>query len=217
MDKIISKEVEGSLGFWVVRHGETEENTRGIIQGQGVGVMSRHGLWQVARAAERLYRVDFSAIYSSDLPRAMESARIIQAAGHSQSPIHSAWALREWHLGVLEGLTREECEARFPEVWRAVCTPGENAAVPGGETRQALGKRVNDFLDELVARHHPGEKILLVTHGGVLRMMLRRIVGELQNGNSDGLIANAAISRFNYYPANRSWQLVAWNHTDHLE
>ena len=89
--------------------------------------------------------------------------------------------------------------------------------MPGGETRQALGKRVTDCLDDLVARHHPGEKILLVTHGGVLRMMLRRIVGELQNGNSDGLIANASISRFNYYPANRSWQLVAWNHTDHLE
>ena len=217
MDIIASQEYADSLSVWVVRHGETEENCRGVIQGQGTGVLSRQGLWQMARTAEHLYRVKFSAIYSSDLPRAMESAQIIQAAGHSECEIQSAWALREWHLGVLEGLTRDECQARYPKVWQDVCTPGVNAVVPGGETRQALGKRVNDFLDELAAKHQPGEKILLVTHGGAIRMMLRRVVGELLDGNRDGAIANASVSRFHYYPASRAWQLMAWNNIDHLE
>ena len=63
----------------MVRHGETEQNLRGIIQGQGTGILTSRGMRQMALAAERLYRVDFTAIYASDLPRAMESAQVIQA------------------------------------------------------------------------------------------------------------------------------------------
>ncbi|MBO4618482.1 MAG: histidine phosphatase family protein [Victivallales bacterium] len=205
------------IEFWAVRHGETEENRRGIIQGQGVGTLSSYGLRQMALAAECLYRVDFNAIYSSDLSRAMESALIIQAAGHAKCEIQSNWSLREWHLGVLEGLTRDECAARYPEVWEAVCTPSVNAEVPGGESRLALYGRVHDFLGKMVAKHQPGERILLVTHGGVMRMLLRMIVGELRPGNSDGAVANGSIARFNYCPATQSWQLIAWNSTEHLE
>ena len=204
------------LEFWVVRHGETEENLRGIIQGQGTGTLTKQGLRQMALAAEKLYRVNFNAIYASDLSRAMESAQIIQAAGHAGCEIQSNCALREWHLGVLAGLTRNECAMRYPEVWQAVCTSGVNAEVPNGESRLALYGRVHDFLEELVTKHQPGDRILLVTHGGVLRMMLRMVVGDLREGNSDGAVANGSISRFNYSLETHSWQLVAWNNTEHL-
>ena len=210
-------EEQKKIEFWAVRHGETEENRLGIIQGQGVGTLSSCGLRQMALAAERLYRVDFNAIYASDLSRAMESALIIQAAGHAKCEIQSSWSLREWHLGVLEGLTREECAVRYPEVWEAVCTPSVNAEVPDGESRLALYGRIRDFLYELVAKHQAGDRILLVTHGGVMRMLLRLVVGELRTGNSDGAVANGSIARFNYYPATQSWQLIAWNSAEHLE
>ena len=209
-------ENQNQIEFFVVRHGETEQNLRGIIQGQGTGILTSRGMRQMALAAERLYRVDFTAIYASDLPRAMESAQVIQAAGHANCEIQPAWALREWHLGVLEGLARTECAARYPEVWQAVCVPGVNAEIPNGETRQALCKRVQDFLQELVARHQGGDRILLVTHGGPIRMMLRLVVGDLRTGNCDGKVDNGSISRFSYLPDTRAWQLVAWNNTEHL-
>ncbi|MBQ4479468.1 MAG: histidine phosphatase family protein [Victivallales bacterium] len=205
------------IEFWAVRHGETAENERNVIQGQGTGTMTKHGMRQMMLAAEKLYRVPFDAIYSSDLPRALESAQIIQAAGHRKLEIHPLEGLREWHLGVLEGLTREECLQRYPEVWQGVCQSSVNVLIPGGESRLELLKRVHDCLEELVACHpDTGRRILLVTHGGPLRMILRMIVGELRDGNHDGAIDNGSISRFNYYPATKSWQLVAWNNTEHL-
>ena len=204
------------IEFWAVRHGLTEENDRNVIQGQGTGIMTKQGMRQMMLAAEKLYRVPFDEIYSSDLPRAWESAQIIQAAGHRQVKIQPLKGLREWHLGVLEGLTREECSRRYPEVWQGVCQSSVNVLIPEGESRAALFRRVQDCLEELVARQSAGRRILLVTHGGPLRMILRMVVGELSNGNHDGAIDNGSISRFNYYPATRSWQLITWNNTEHL-
>ena len=203
------------IEFWAVRHGSTEENEHNVIQGQGTGTMTKQGMRQMMLAAEKLYGVPFDEIYSSDLPRALESAQIIQAAGHRRAEIHPLRGLREWHLGVLEGLTREECSERYPEVWKGVCQSSVDVVVPEGESRSALFKRVHDCLKELVARP-TGRRILLVTHGGPLRMILRMIVGELGGGNQDGAIDNGSISRFNYYPATSAWQLVAWNNTEHL-
>ena len=205
-----------AIEFWAVRHGETEENLRGIIQGQGTGTMTTLGLRQMALAAEHLYRIDFTAIYASDLPRAMESAQIIQAAGHAKCEIQPCWMLREWHLGVLEGLTRVECAERYPEVWQGVCTSTTNVEIPQGESRQAMHKRVCDCLAELAAKHHPGDRILLVTHGGPLRTMLWLLVGEPRENNCSGVVDNGSITRFRYYPDTQSWQLVTWNNTEHL-
>ncbi len=209
-------EKQERIEFFAVRHGETEENLRGVIQGQGVGTMTAWGMRQMALAAERLYRIGFTAIYASDLQRTMESAQIIQAAGHDKVEIQPTWALREWHLGVLEGLTREECAERYPEVWQAVCSSAANVEIPQGESRQAMHKRVCDCLTELAAKHHPGERILLVTHGGPLRMMLRMLVGEPHGNTCYGAVDNGSISRFNYYPALQAWQLISWNNTEHL-
>ncbi|MBR6471028.1 MAG: histidine phosphatase family protein [Victivallales bacterium] len=205
------------IEFWGVRHGETEENLRGVIQGQGRGVMAKTGLRQMMLAAERLYLVPFDAIYASDLPRAMESARIIQAAGHENVEIQPLAGLREWHLGVLEGLARGECAERYPEIWQEVCQSSANVEIPNGESRSALFKRVQDCLGELVTRHQAGQRVLLVTHGGPLRMILRMIVGELRRGNSDGVVENGAICRFQYHLATQGWQLVSWNSTAHVE
>lgn len=205
------------IEFWGVRHGQTEENLRGVIQGQGTGVMTMTGLRQMMLAGEKLYRVPFDAIYASDLPRAMESAWIIQAAGHEKLDVQPLRELREWHLGVLEGLTREECAERYPEVWDGVCQASTNVEIPEGESRPSLFKRIHDCLAALVAKHQPGQRILLVTHGGPLRMILRMIVGGLHGENCDGAVANGAICRFRYHVAKQSWQLISWNITEHME
>ena len=97
----------------LLRHGETEWNSAGRLQGHLDSALSPEGLRQADLLAARLSSVSFHALYSSDLGRALETARrIATRTGHS---ILQDWRLRERGLGVFEGLTRDEARvARKP-------------------------------------------------------------------------------------------------------
>src|SRR5215217_8566820 len=94
----------------LLRHGETEWNALGLLQGHRDSPLSAEGLRQADALAARLATVSFSALYSSDLGRALQTAgRIAARTGHQ---VHADARLRERGLGVLEGLTREEANQR---------------------------------------------------------------------------------------------------------
>ena len=99
----------------VVRHGETQWNADGRIQGHRGEGLNAHGREQARAVAERLAGEDFDALISSDLERAMETARAISAlTGH---PIRPDRRLREWNLGVLSGLLRADADERYPQAF----------------------------------------------------------------------------------------------------
>jgi probable phosphoglycerate mutase len=148
----------------LARHGETDWNREGRFQGWADPPLNEAGRAQAEALADRLREIPFDAVYSSDLRRAHETAAIV-AAPH-RVPVVSDPGLREIDVGSWSGLTRAEIEARFP-----------GAEHHDGETRKHHLERVLATVDR-IARAHPGERILIVSHGGSLRALRRHCAGE---------------------------------------
>ena len=103
--------------LYLVRHGETEWNVEGRIQGHTDVELSDWGRQQAQAMAQRLSGVPFDVAYTSDLSRSRETAQII--LGQRDTSLHSTDRIREFHKGVFEGLTVHEYMRRYPDLYRA--------------------------------------------------------------------------------------------------
>ena len=199
--------------FLAVRHGETDENLSGILQGQFDTKLNDLGLRQAKCVAERLRNEKFDRIFSSDLSRALVTAEAI-AKYHPDVPIVTLRVLREWDLGVLQGGKWSDLKLRYPDVAAAIDAGDDQMKIPGGESRADLRQRIADCLDELADRYE-GQRLLLVSHGGSIRAMFRHVVGPtLSDYRRSPLCGNTGVSSFRRVDG--FWQLVSWNDTSHL-
>jgi probable phosphoglycerate mutase len=156
----------------LARHGETDWNRVGRWQGHADPPLNDAGRSQAGELAERLAGDGIAAIYSSDLARASETARVVAdrlGLGVVEDP-----RLREIDVGSWSGLTRAEVEQRFPEGY-ARWLGGEIGH--DGETREQLTSRVVAAV-ETIAAEHPDRTILVVTHGGTIRALRRHADGD---------------------------------------
>jgi broad specificity phosphatase PhoE len=161
----------------LVRHGQTEYNREGRWQGVGSDVsLNDEGRAEAARVAEALAgRFDgtVAALYTSDLARARETARII-GTRLGLSPVDEP-ALRELSHGRWEGLTQAEVEARWPEEHAEYQAHPYDVRRGGGESYRDLEARLWPGLERLAAGHR-GERIVCVSHGGPIRLALSKIL-----------------------------------------
>jgi len=162
------------LHLMLVRHGETEWNAQRRYQGQSDVPLSELGKRQAQRIAERLDGQKIDAVYSSDLKRAWETTQaIVKKSGMT---ILSEPRLRELGFGVLEGMTFEEGQAKYPEMIAAWLDNFQNNP-EGGEPIDVFHERLVSLLGDLKEKHAE-QVVLLVAHGGPLSEILR-IVLEL--------------------------------------
>ena len=177
----------------LVRHGETDWNREGRWQGGSDTSLNELGREQArALAAELDGGID--AIYSSDLARARETAEIIAAKVGRNVRLDPR--LRERGFGAWEGLTRSEIEQRFGDAldrWRAGDGPGADDA----ESFEEFFERVNDFVEEVV-QAHPGEQVLVVSHGGSIRAIHAAAAGldYVRDHRLIPSVANCAVARY---------------------
>lgn len=204
------------LEIVIARHGETTHNEMGILQGQFDSELNELGRRQAAAAGAAMKGECFQACYASDLMRAMETANIILDRAEQKITVTPEPALREWHLGVLENRPHRELVLEFPELMASFKREGGDVIVPGGESKMEFAVRIHQYLQRVAQIHKPGEKILLVTHGGVLQMLFRSVVGLVNNENLKPLVSNASVSKIRYFHHLKSFQLVTWNDTSHL-
>lgn len=155
--------------FTLVRHGETEWNAQGILQGHGDPPLNELGRAQAARVAARLQALPFDAVVSSDLCRAMQTAEIIVAT-RGGGEILAEPRLRERALGRFEGMTLAQVRAAWPEDF-ALWARDTSSAPPGGERLDEMAKRVLACLQELAERHRGG-RLLVVAHGGPIKSVV---------------------------------------------
>lgn len=149
--------------FALVRHGETDWNRQRRIQGSTDIPLNATGRDQARRAGRVLAGRAWSRIVASPLSRAAETATLIAQEARLGDPEFDA-AFVERHYGEAEGLTGAELDAHFPE----------GVEVPGRETREAVAERVLAGLHRLAAEH-PGESVIVVAHGGVIRSVLESV------------------------------------------
>jgi broad specificity phosphatase PhoE len=148
----------------LARHGESDWNRTRRWQGHADRPLTALGRRQARELAERLANTELDAVYSSDLQRARETAEIV-ASGRGLA-VHELPALREVDVGSWSGLTRDEAAERFPDAYKRWEEGGEGW--DDGETYEQLGDRIIGAVKRIAA-DHPGERVLVVTHGGSIR------------------------------------------------
>lgn len=193
--------------LWLIRHGETDWNAQGRIQGAADVPLNARGLRQAALLGERLAGQAFDAVYASDLARARATAETaLPGADVRLDP-----RLRELAYGVLEGKTWSDMsdeEAAIAAHWHE---DPYARRVPGGESYADLTERVEAFRAALPARG----RIAAFSHGGTIRSALYAVVGRPNGAAWRVAIGNTAITRLRF--DERGVTVVSVNDEAHLE
>lgn len=190
--------------IYIVRHGESESNAKGLLAGHLDSRLTEKGKMQAGELAEKLKRIHFDAVYSSDLIRAKQTAEIIVA--ERKLAVQASELIRERGFGVHEGRSREEysriMKSFYDELNKLSEEGRKQAKFPDGiESDDSIVARIVTFLRE-VAIANPNKTVLVVAHGAILRNFLIHIgfakrnelpiVGFMENGafmkiESDGI------------------------------
>lgn len=159
--------------LWLVRHGQTDWNLQGRYQGQTDPPLNATGVQQAELAAQMLCGRKYAALYSSDLQRARATAEIIGRQLGLEVIVDQR--LREVNLGAWEGMLVDDIQAQYPEEWEARQRDRLRFRVPGGgESVMDVAERMWPAVDDLACRH-PGQDIILVSHGLALATILCRV------------------------------------------
>jgi probable phosphoglycerate mutase len=195
-----------------IRHGETEWNRESRFQGHLNSVLNETGRAQAQALGERLVAERFDLLLSSDLGRALQTAgAIAMRTGHE---VVVEPRLRERRMGIFQGLTPAEVEARYPEDFARFKSRDPDYVIPGGESmRQLFERSVACFTD--LAERHAGLTLAAVTHGGVLAMLYRRAMQMPLDAPRNFHLHNTGVNRFRHRRG--AWQLQSWGDIAHLE
>ena len=173
--------------LYLMRHGATDWNTKGRVQGWKDTALNELGLKQVRIATEALRNENIQAIYSSDLKRAKKSADIVSVA--LDLPVHSTKRLREMNFGKAEGVKKTDLEAKFSYTYQAfndINNPERyDIGYPDGETIGEVQQRFMKFIGKLLEEKKL-QNVLIVTHGMLVRIFteicLKKTI-RLDNGS----------------------------------
>jgi broad specificity phosphatase PhoE len=180
----------------LIRHGQSEGNAERRFGGHTATPLSPRGRRQAQATARALYDEELTAIYSSDLARAVETAEPL--AKLTGLEIHPTRAFRERSVGVMEGLTFEDAAQQHPEQYAALLHRDFEHVLTGGESYRQLLDRAWQKLDQIIAQHSGG-KIAVFSHTGTICILALHLMGALDAPQLKPVWisnANCAITRF---------------------
>ena len=158
------------MRIWFVRHGETEWNRTKRYQGHSDIPLNENGRRQAQETASLLAKETLSAIYASDLKRAVETAEAI--AQTHELRVQQKPELRELHFGLWEGLRYEQIMEKWADELSLMYEHPEKGCAPEGEGFSELAKRAWPALQAIREAHQEEEAIAVVAHGGTIRVLL---------------------------------------------
>lgn len=180
----------------LVRHGQSQGNAEGRFGGHTDTPLSPRGRKQAKATAQLLAGERLTAIYSSDLRRAVETASpLVQLSGVG---LEATDAFRERSVGVMEGLTFEEAAEQHPEQYAALLHRDFEHVLVGGESYRQTLDRASRKLDEAIEKHRGG-RIVVFTHTGTICILILHIMGALDAPELKPVwiaTANCGIARF---------------------
>ena len=194
-----------------IRHGQTDWNAHGRIQGHLDIGLNDAGREQARRLGDALLGQEVAAIYSSDLQRARHTAEQVARATGAQVVLDPA--LRERAFGIFEGHTHTEIEQRWPEDARRWRQRDPAFAAQGGETLVEFHARCVGAAQRLAGAHR-GEVIALVAHGGVMDALYRAALRLPPDAPRTWALRNASINRLLH--GEEGFGLVGWDDGAHL-
>jgi len=186
----------GATNVLLIRHGQSKGNAERRFGGHTATPLSARGRNQAQATALSLKTDGVTAIYSSDLARAMDTARPL--SNLTGLPVHGTEAFRERSVGVMEGLTFEDAAQQHPEQYAALLRRDFDHVLTGGESYRQLLDRASEKLDEVIAQHRGG-KIAVFSHTGTICILALHLMGALDAPELKPVwisSANCGITRF---------------------
>lgn len=201
------------MKIYLIRHGETNTNREKRYVGWTDVDLSAGGYQQAEKLSRRFAAENIASLYSSDLKRAENTAAFIGKA-QGLKPI-TALQLREINFGEWEGLTHDEIEESYGEkVKKWIDDPFEHLP-PRGESLADVSRRAESFLEEITANYGSGEAVVVVSHGGVIRVLLHSFLNLSMQQFWDITIDNASVSLV--WRERSNYHVVYVNDTAHLQ
>lgn len=201
--------------LFLVRHGQSAGNAEGRFGGHSPTPLSTLGVKQADAAALALQKEGITAIFSSDLLRAVQTAEPLSRL--IDVPVTPTSAFRERNVGVLEGLTFDESKAAYPDDFYALVNRNLNHKITDGESYRQLLERSTQELWKIL-NSHMGDRIAIFSHTGVICYLTLHLMGAIHHGTKTTpwlITSNCGINRFEIR-SRRNIRVVALNDTRHL-
>lgn len=201
--------------LFLIRHGQSAGNAEGRFGGHGPTPLSDLGTRQAEVTAEALVKENISAIYSSDLFRAVQTAEPLSRL--TGIPVLTKSAFRERNVGVLEGLTFDESKQNHPKDYYALVNRNFHHVISRGESYRQLVRRSMNELWEIL-RKHQGDRIAIFSHTGAICFMTLHLMGAIRRDTKQTpwlITSNCGINRFEIRGRNNV-RVLALNDTRHL-
>ena len=196
----------------VVRHGQSVSNAERRFAGHQQSPLTDHGRCQALALAARLRDAKISRVFSSDLDRAYETAKIL-AEPHGVS-VEMDSRLREMYFGQWEGKTETEIVARWPEHWKGVFNPHSGFSAPDGESLYELRVRIKTIYQEII-NQSLGKLVLMVTHGNAIGALLADCLGVSYANSWVFQVSNCGLTRILIQDSHA--KILVVNDTEHLD
>jgi broad specificity phosphatase PhoE len=213
--KPLSPSSNYATNIYLVRHGQSEGNAERRFGGHTATPLSARGRAQARATAEALATEPVSAIYSSDLRRAIQTAAPL--AELTGLEVNTTEAFRERSVGVMEGLTFEDAAEKHPEQYTALLRRDFDHVLTGGESYRQLLDRAWQKLDEVI-KHNQGGSIVVFSHTGTICILALHLIGALDSPELKPVwlsSSNCGISRFELRE-DGFIRVIALNDTRHL-
>ena len=167
--------MNGSARVCVVRHGETDWNSQGILQGWLDVPLNDRGRQQARELADAFGATCFARVYTSPLGRALETAAIIADRLQLPPPVGRD-GLKERNFGVIQGIPKAELAELNPSLLEHILKRNPASSFEQGESMDEFASRVLDAVRDIGA-HNAGLRVLLITHGWVMDVLTRHVRG----------------------------------------
>ena len=206
------------MKFYFIRHGKTLWNLERRFQGaSGDSPLLDESIETLKKLGQYLQEIPFDVIYSSDLPRAITSAQIIQSQLKDSCPLQETPSLREWQLGKLEGSKFATLKAIYPEQMNALRSnlAKFDSTMFGAESVYQTTQRTIQFIKSLESK--PFEHVMVVGHGANLTASIQTLLGyDTHLLRKDGGLANASVTILETEDF-KNFNLIVWNDTSYQD
>jgi broad specificity phosphatase PhoE len=205
----------------LIRHAESRGNYEGRLQGRVEYPLTTRGVRQAQALAQRLAAVSLTAVYSSPIRRAHDTA--LEAGRLAGAGVTTDDRLQEYDFGrMLSGLTWQEIRDKQPELAAALAGASPVfPAYPGEEGRPAFRERVCAVMSDIIERHRSAEAVAVVTHAGPIAVYLMHVLGREYKRPIPFIIDNASLTTIEINPSPTAYAaravVTAINDTCHLK
>ena len=201
------------MKVYLVRHGETDWNKSGRMQGRMEVDLNLFGFKQSHLCAKRLKPIPFEMAFTSPQSRALQTAELILK--HHNVHLETNPALQEIHLGKWEGMTWSEVKRQHRGLIDDMTKDRQTAKLHGGEAYEDVLKRAMSFIETISKL--PFEHVLVVSHGGLIKMVLSYVLDLPIEKRGNFHLSNTGISVIEKDASSNKWRVISINETSHLE